>query len=197
MNAVPDLDDGHMLAVFKHKGHWGAIAKSNYNGIRGRDPVYKSLRELMMSYFDFYVNQDGVKTLKAYSDPVILDKVDPKRECWVKNNRRHPADESSQGFCCLTQRRARVSVSAGARGCGGIRGGAVLQGGGWTGVVCRRVVVPSCRRVVLSAGRVTFVGSTGRRGVVPGSVLLSKIYVLACSELPPLNVVHDTCPQNH
>ena len=45
-------DDDHVLAVFRQQGHWGAIAKSNYSGLRLREPVYRSLRELAMSYFE-------------------------------------------------------------------------------------------------------------------------------------------------
>lgn len=91
MEADEDLDDGHALAVYKYKGSWGSVAKSNFNGIRGRDPVYSSLRELVMSYFDFYVNKEGVKSLRAYSNPILLDRVDPKRE-WV-----YRADKPSGG----------------------------------------------------------------------------------------------------
>jgi hypothetical protein len=47
-------DDDHLLAVFKERGHWGAIAKSNYAGLRFREPVYRTVRELVMSYFDCY-----------------------------------------------------------------------------------------------------------------------------------------------
>lgn len=60
-------DDDHLLAVFKDQGHWGAIAKSNYAGLRFREPVYRSLRELVMSYFEHYYNLKGEKTLRAYS----------------------------------------------------------------------------------------------------------------------------------
>lgn len=76
------VDEGHLLCVYKRDGLWGSIAKSNYNGIRGRDPVYRSVRELVMSYFEFYMNKDGVKSLRGHSDVIDLNKVDPKRE-WV------------------------------------------------------------------------------------------------------------------
>ena len=49
-------DDDHVLAVFRQQGHWGAIAKSNYSGLRFREPVYRNLRELAMSYFEHYFN---------------------------------------------------------------------------------------------------------------------------------------------
>ncbi len=60
-------DDDHVIAIYNHNRHWGAIAKSNFTTIRYREPVYRSLRELAMSYFDFYFNTLGEKTLRAYS----------------------------------------------------------------------------------------------------------------------------------
>jgi hypothetical protein len=69
-------DDDHLLAVFKERGHWGAIAKSNYAGLRFREPVYRSLRELVMSYYEHYYNPEGEKTLRRYSRPVSLARFD-------------------------------------------------------------------------------------------------------------------------
>jgi len=69
-------DDDHVLAVFKQRGHWGAIAKSNYAGLRFREPVYRTLRELAMSYFEHYFNPAGEKTLRNYSRPVNLARFD-------------------------------------------------------------------------------------------------------------------------
>ena len=69
-------DDDHVLALFRQHGHWGAIAKSNYAGLRFREPVYRTLRELAMSYFEHYYNLDGEKTLRAYSRPVGLERFD-------------------------------------------------------------------------------------------------------------------------
>ena len=69
-------DDDHILAVFRRNGHWGAIAKSNYAGLRFRDPVYRSLRELVMSFFEHYYNPAGEKTLRRYSRPVDLRRFD-------------------------------------------------------------------------------------------------------------------------
>jgi hypothetical protein len=62
-------DDDHVLAVFRQRGHWGAIAKSNYAGLRFREPAYRTLRELAMSYFEHYYNDAGEKTLRTYSRP--------------------------------------------------------------------------------------------------------------------------------
>jgi hypothetical protein len=65
-------DDDHVIAVFKSDGHWGAVAKSNFTTLRYREPVYRTLRELIMSYFDFYFNLLGNKSLRAYSLPLDL-----------------------------------------------------------------------------------------------------------------------------
>jgi hypothetical protein len=65
-------DDDHVIAVFRKDGHWGAVAKSNFTTLRYREPVYRSLRELIMSYFDFYFNLNGFKSLRSYSLPLDL-----------------------------------------------------------------------------------------------------------------------------
>jgi hypothetical protein len=65
-------DDDHVIAVYKDGKYWGAVAKSNFTTLRFREPVYKSLRELIMSYFDFYFNIDGDKSLRSYSLPLDL-----------------------------------------------------------------------------------------------------------------------------
>jgi hypothetical protein len=65
-------DDDHVIAVFMVNGHWGAVAKSNFTTLRYREPVYRSLRELIMSYFDFYFNLNGDKSLRSYSRPLNL-----------------------------------------------------------------------------------------------------------------------------
>ncbi len=69
-------DDDHVLAVFKQHGHWGAIAKSNYSGLRFREPVYRTLRELAISYFEHYFNLRQEKTLRNYSRPMNLSRFD-------------------------------------------------------------------------------------------------------------------------
>jgi hypothetical protein len=65
-------DDDHVIAVYKNNGHWGSVAKSNFTTLRSREPVYRSIRELVMSYFDFYFNTDGDKSLRSYSLPLDL-----------------------------------------------------------------------------------------------------------------------------
>ncbi len=84
MNGHPPLlldleavrDDDHVLAIFRDRGCWGAIAKSNYAGLRFREPVYRTLRELAMSYFEHYYNLKAEKTLRTYSRPVNLKRFD-------------------------------------------------------------------------------------------------------------------------
>ena len=69
-------DDDHIIALYKEHGRWGAIAKSNYSGLRFREPVYRTLRELVMSYFEHYFNLAGKKTLRSFSKPVSLSRFD-------------------------------------------------------------------------------------------------------------------------
>lgn len=74
MSAVND--DDHVIAVFRIDGCWGAVAKSNFTTLRYREPVYRSLRELCMSYFDLYFNLLGEKSLRGYSLPQDLRRFD-------------------------------------------------------------------------------------------------------------------------
>ncbi len=71
-------DDDHVIAVFRVDGHWGAVAKSNFTTLRFREPVYRTLRELIMSYFDFYFNINGDKSLRSYSLPLDLNVYNSK-----------------------------------------------------------------------------------------------------------------------
>jgi hypothetical protein len=79
MRAVRDYD--HVVALFRRNGRWGAISKTNGIGLRWRDPVYRTLRELAMSYFHEYHNRANQKTLREYSIPFDLRRLDPK--VWV------------------------------------------------------------------------------------------------------------------
>lgn len=76
MDLVPEAgkDDDHVLAIFKVNGCYGAIAKSNFVGLRFREPVYRSLRELAMSYFEGFYNINGEKTLRGYTRPMNLER---------------------------------------------------------------------------------------------------------------------------
>jgi len=71
-----DRDTDHVVAIFKVRGRWGAVAKSNFAGCRYREPVYRSLRELAMSYFNIYFNLRFERTLRRYSRPVNLARFD-------------------------------------------------------------------------------------------------------------------------
>src|SRR5439155_1333015 len=71
-----EQDTDHVVAIFRLRGHWGAVAKSNFAGCRYREPVYRSLRELAMSYFNIYFNLRFERTLRRYSRPVNLARFD-------------------------------------------------------------------------------------------------------------------------
>ena len=71
-------DDDHVVAIFREHGCWGALGKSNYAGLRFREPAYRTLRELAISYFEHYYNTKGEKTLRRFSTrPVNLARFDP------------------------------------------------------------------------------------------------------------------------
>jgi hypothetical protein len=76
-----ERDTDHVIAIYRIKGHWGALAKSNFTGCRYREPVYRTLRELAMSYFDVYFNLRGERTLRTFSRPVNLARFD--RRDWM------------------------------------------------------------------------------------------------------------------
>jgi len=71
-----DSDFDHVIAVFKKDGFLGAISKTNHVVLRYREPVYKTIRELVMSYFHEYTDNKGRKTLRSYSNPVNLSRFD-------------------------------------------------------------------------------------------------------------------------
>lgn len=82
-------DYDHVVALFKKDGFFGAISKTNHAVLRYREPIYRDVRELVMSYFhEYFLNSDGKKTLRAYSDPInlkIFDKknwMNTKEEVW-------------------------------------------------------------------------------------------------------------------
>jgi hypothetical protein len=90
----PGIDDDHVLAIYKQNGHLGAIAKSNFTGLRFREPIYRSLRELTLSYFPMYFNSRGEKTLRAYTRPLNLKNFDHLGWMW----RDEAADVIEQEF---------------------------------------------------------------------------------------------------
>jgi hypothetical protein len=80
-----DQDTDHVIAIFRQDGCWGAIAKSNFAGLRWREPVYRTLRELALSYFNIYCNLRAERTLRRYSLPVNLKRFD--RQNWMTTDK--------------------------------------------------------------------------------------------------------------
>lgn len=79
MNVSPKMgkgDDDHVVALYKRGGRWGAISKTNHATIRFRDPVYRTLRELVLSYFhEWFLNATGEKLLECYSKPLDMRRI--------------------------------------------------------------------------------------------------------------------------
>ena len=71
-------DDDHVIALYRERGLWGSIAKSNFAGLRFRAPIYRTLRELALSYFEHYYNLRGERTLRTYSRPLNLARLDSR-----------------------------------------------------------------------------------------------------------------------
>ncbi len=80
-----DHDTDHVLAIYRENGCWGAVAKSNYTGCRWREPVYRTPRELALSYFNGYFNLRRERTLRRYSGPVSLKRFD--RQHWMTTDK--------------------------------------------------------------------------------------------------------------
>lgn len=77
LNMLPNKrDDDHVVALYKRDGCWGAVGKSNYFGLRFREPIYRTVRELVMSCFELYFNVRGEKTLRSYTGPLNLQAFD-------------------------------------------------------------------------------------------------------------------------
>ncbi|OGL95741.1 hypothetical protein A2348_03885 [Candidatus Uhrbacteria bacterium RIFOXYB12_FULL_58_10] len=77
-----DDDQDHVVALFRRNAHWGAISKTNHAVLRYREPVYRTVRELAMSYFhEYFLQSNGKKTLRSYAGPVDLTRFD--RRNWM------------------------------------------------------------------------------------------------------------------
>jgi hypothetical protein len=102
-------DDDHVLAVFRRRGFWGSLGKSNCTTLRFREPIYRTLRELALSFFELYVNTIGQKTLREYSVTLDLRRWDA--EGWMFDER--PLDrveeelESIRHYRLLDRRQER------------------------------------------------------------------------------------------
>jgi hypothetical protein len=77
-------DDDHLLALYKRDGRWGAVAKSNFVGLRFREPIYVTLHELVMSYFEQFYNVERKKTMRSYTVPLNLKAFDKLN--WMTND---------------------------------------------------------------------------------------------------------------
>ena len=95
-------DDEHLLALFKIGRYWGAVAKSNFVGLRFREPVYRTVRELVLSYFEQYYNLEREKTLRGYTGPLNLKRFD--RLNWMT------ADETMERIAQRTDEIRRVML---------------------------------------------------------------------------------------
>jgi hypothetical protein len=76
IDMLPWDDDDHVIAIFKRGACFGAIAKSNFTGLRYREPVYRGYRELLMSYFEPFFNLARNRTLRGYTRPIDLRRFD-------------------------------------------------------------------------------------------------------------------------
>lgn len=78
-------DDDHIVTLFKENGYWGAVSKTNHAVLRYRDPVYRTVRELAMSYFhEYFLTDGGKKTMLGYSRPINLNRFGTK---WITEDR--------------------------------------------------------------------------------------------------------------
>jgi len=88
-----ESDFPHVITLFRRHGAWGAISKTNGTPLRYRDPIYRTLRELALSYFHEYSNRRGHKTLRSYSTSFDMRRVDPEdwitseKNCWAAHDR--------------------------------------------------------------------------------------------------------------
>ena len=112
-----DRDDDHILAIFRQRKHWGAVAKSNFVGLRYREPVYKNLRELVMSYFESYYNIAGERTLVGYTALLNLNRFN--KFDWLENDNAMDkianALDGIHRYCIITPAIARKLTRVDAR----------------------------------------------------------------------------------
>lgn len=114
-------DFEHVLCVFEKDGKWGAISKTNHAVLRYREPIYKDIREIVMSMFHEYFDDKGRKTLRSFSSPINLDKfgtdwITSEEELWEM----HDALDKEKHFKILTRKQAwnlrkadRIEIDAG------------------------------------------------------------------------------------
>ena len=83
-----NLDDDHVLAVFRRNGRWGCVAKSNFPWLRYHEPVYRSIRELVMSFFEVYFSVNSIKVLRGYTRPFDISRYDHLNYAWDEGGAR-------------------------------------------------------------------------------------------------------------
>mgnify|MGYP000197518384 CR=1 FL=1 len=94
-------DDDHVLVLFQRNGCYGALAKSNYPGLRYREPIFRTLRELALSYFEWFFNMERQKTLRGYTETLDLRRFDSLNWLWEDS----AADEIERSFARLRRYR--------------------------------------------------------------------------------------------
>lgn len=99
MQPDPGMDDDHILALFRIDGCWGAVAQSNYTGLRYREAIHHTLRELVISYFEDFFNSRAEKTLRFYTRPINLARFDRMEWMW-----------SEQGANCIEEYLYKVRI---------------------------------------------------------------------------------------
>ena len=82
MLPAPGTDDDHIVAIYERHGCFGALGKSNFVGLRFREAIYRTVRELVLSYFEVYFNSKGEKTLREYTVPLNLEPLDGVNWMW-------------------------------------------------------------------------------------------------------------------
>ena len=78
----PGMDDDHVIVLYWRDGHLGALAKSNFVGLRYREAIHRNLRELALSYFEPYFNLNGDRSLRSYTRPLNLSTLDKTGWMW-------------------------------------------------------------------------------------------------------------------
>jgi hypothetical protein len=139
-----DRDTDHVIAIYRTDGCWGAVAQSNYTGCRWPEPVYRSLRELALSYF----SMRGERTLRRFSRPVNLKRFD--RQQWMTSDKLvwfivyHLFDiKHYSRFTRVQEKRLhRVDERLLQAECLG----KALKGNGWRGAVRHNSAVPNILR---------------------------------------------------
>ncbi len=99
IDIVPDpgMDDDHVLALYRIDGRWGAVAKTNYINLGFREAVHKTLRELVMTYFEHYVSIHQKKVLRGYTRPLDASRYDRLNWAWDEDGANRLYDEHFYG----------------------------------------------------------------------------------------------------